>query len=380
MTNQKIIFPFKNKPEFINELRIKVNAYFEDNKISKYGNPGMVVKTIFMFALYLVPYFLMITGVVRNPVTMLFLWLIMGTGMAGIGLSVMHDANHKVYSKNQKVNKVLFYSLNFLSGFFQTWQHQHNTLHHGYTNIDGHDEDINPGKILRLSPSKPKYSFHKYQHFYGWFVYGLMTLTWSTNKDFKQLYRYHREGVTLNTKRSFRSLLTELIISKIFFYGYLLVIPLLLLPLPWWLVIVYYLSMHLVCGFILGIIFQTAHVMPTSRYPLPDKKGNMENNWAIHQLLTTTDYSPNARAFSWFVGGLNYQVEHHLFLNICHVHYRKIAPIVRETAEKHGLPYHVQPTFFKALHEHYKMLKLLGRQSAIKTGKEQQMVRGYKSA
>ncbi len=289
------------------------------------------------------------------------MWIVMGFGMSGIGLSVMHDANHRSYSRNQGVNRFLSYSLNFLGGFAPAWQYQHNTLHHGFTNIEGFDEDIDTVKILRFSPGKPLYRIHRFQQFYAWFFYGLMTLTWTIDKDFKQLFRYRREGIELSQRKSFGALLAELIISKVLYYTYILVIPIIFLPVPWWMVIIFYLSMQMVSGFVLGIIFQTAHVMPSSEYPLPDATGNIENNWAIHQLMTTTDYAPDSKAFSWFVGGLNYQVEHHLFPNICHIHYHNIAPIVESTAHKYNLPYHVRPSFSKALHDHFLMLKMLGR-------------------
>src|SRR3972149_4782733 len=304
MNSKTIKYSNTIQQDFVNILRKKVKDYFEERGISKYGNANMVLRTVFMFSLFFIPYFLMVTGIVTNPVIMFFLWIIMGFGTAGIGLSVMHDANHKSYSKDQKINKVLSYSLNLVGGFSRTWQYQHNTLHHGFTNIDGYDEDIDPGKILRFSPNKPLYKIHKFQHIYAWFFYGLMTITWTIDKDFKQLFRYRREGVLISRRKSFGLLLTELIISKLIYYTYILVIPLLVLPVSWWVVLIYYLSMHFVSGFISGIIFQRAHVMPTSKYPVPEKDGSIENSWAIHQLLTTTDYSPKRRILYWFIGEL----------------------------------------------------------------------------
>ncbi|MFC2086567.1 fatty acid desaturase family protein [Bacteroidota bacterium] len=196
---------------------------------------------------------------------------------------------------------------------------------------------------------------------YAWFLYGHMTVTWTIDKDFKQLFRYHKDGIALSQKNSLGFLLTELIVSKIIYYMYILVIPILFLPVPWWMILFFYFSMHFVSGFSLGIIFQTAHVMPASEYPMPDEKGNVENNWAIHQLMTTSNYSPKNRWFSWFIGALNYQVEHHLFPNICHVHYKNISGLVKTVAHKYNLPYHVQPNFLTAIRNHSKMLKILGR-------------------
>ncbi|HYW94715.1 MAG TPA: fatty acid desaturase, partial [Bacteroidales bacterium] len=294
MSTTHIKFANKRQTEFVIDLRKQVNDYFKANQISKNGNITMVLKTIFMFSLYLIPYFMMITGVVTRPPLLLGMYMLMSLGMAGIGLSVMHDANHRAYSSNQTVNRILSMSLSLVGGFAPLWRHQHNTMHHGFTNIEGYDEDINPVSILRFSPGKPLYKIHRFQQFYAWFFYGLMTITWSIDKDFKQIFRYRREGIELSQNKSFSRLFTELILSKLFYYTYILVIPILVLPIPWWMVVLFYIVMHLGSGFILGIIFQTAHVMPSSEYPEPDESGTMENNWAIHQLLTTSDYAPKS--------------------------------------------------------------------------------------
>ena len=278
----------------------------------------------------------------------------------------MHDANHRSYAKKAWVNKIMSYTLSLLGGFSPTWQYQHNTLHHGFTNIDGYDEDINPGGLMRFCPGKPRLRIHKFQHLYAWFLYGLMTVTWTVDKDFRQLYRYSKSSDFIASQKPLGNLLVELIITKILYYTYILLIPILVLPVSWWLVLVFYFSMHFVCGFILGIIFQTAHVVPSSSFPVPSNTGAVDNNWAVHQLTTTANYSAKSGVFSWLIGGLNYQVEHHLFPHICHVHYKKIAPIVERTAKEFGLPYHQQGSFVMALFNHYKMLKKLGCNSVVK--------------
>lgn len=188
-----------------------------------------------------------------------------------------------------------------------------------------------------------------------------MTISWSTRKDFKQVLAYKREGVVLDKSKSYKYMIVDLIVSKIIYYAIFLVIPILVLPISWAWILLFYFMRHFISGFILSAIFQTAHVVPSSEYPLPDSKGQMKFNWAIHQLHTTANYAPNNRIFSWLIGGLNYQVEHHLFPTISHVHYRAIAVMVKETAQKYSLPYYVQPSFFAALRNHYVRLKTLGR-------------------
>ncbi|PIQ49946.1 MAG: acyl-CoA desaturase [Cytophagales bacterium CG12_big_fil_rev_8_21_14_0_65_40_12] len=361
MKYKSIKFSRSNQVEYIADLRKRVKDYFESNQISVYGNSTMVTKTIVMFLLYFGPYALMLSGLITNPWVIILMWAIMGFGMSGIGLSVMHDANHGAYSKNQHVNKYMGYVMNIIGASAFNWKVQHNVLHHSFTNIEGMDEDIDPGKLMRLSPHAPKLKVHRIQHIYGWFLYGLMTFLWLTTKDFKQLYRYKQLGLLKAQKRTYRSVLIETIVSKIVYYGYALVLPLIFIPGPSWLILLGFFIMHFITGLSLGLIFQPAHVMPTADYPMPDDTGSLENNWAVHQLFTTTNFSPKSRIFSWYVGGLNYQIEHHLFPNICHVHYKKISKIVRETTLEYGLPYHSEKNFISAIISHGKMLKMLGK-------------------
>jgi len=360
MIKNKFIFS-KNNAEFVSELRDKVKDYFEKNNRSKYGNASIVIKSLIMIFLSLIPYMLMVSGIVDTVFLTIICWMLMGIGMAGMGMVLMHDANHGSFSKSAKTNRFLGKSLYLLGGFPPNWKYQHNTLHHGYTNIDGHDEDIAPIGILRFSPHQPLHKIHKNQYWYAWFFYCLMTLSWVTITDFIRLYNYKQTEALLSSTKKYKQLFLELILSKILYYTLLLVIPLIFISLSWYWIVLGFLVMHVTSGLILSTIFQTAHVMPTSEYPLPDENGNSKNSWAIHQLLTTSDYSPRSSVFSWLIGGLNYQIEHHLFPNISHVHYKGISSLVKETAYKYKLPYHVQPNFFSAVSNHVQMLKTLGR-------------------
>jgi linoleoyl-CoA desaturase len=351
----------KNNNEFVSELREKIKRYFEKENISKYGNASLVFKSFIMFSVYIAPFVLMLTGIIQTLPVFLLCWLFMGIGMAGVGMGVMHDANHRSFSQNNTVNKWLSKSAYLLGAYPKNWQFQHNTLHHGFTNIDNYDEDISPAGILRFSPHSPLYKIHKYQYVYAWFFYSLMSFSWIVLKDFTRLYRYKKLDPALKNQKKFNKSLLELIVSKIVYYTIFLVLPILLVPFAWYWVLLGFLSMHFVCGLILSTIFQTAHVVTDSEFPLPDENGSINSNWAVHQLKTTSDFSPKSIIFSWLIGGLNYQIEHHLFPNISHVHYRRISRIVKETAENYNLPYHVHSNFLQAVGMHVKMLKLLGK-------------------
>lgn len=357
---QKLKFNNKNLL-FFQTLRKRVDEYFKANKIQKHGDNRMFLKTFVTFAMYFVPYAVFLTGAVTSVPALLALCVLMGCGLACIGLAVMHDANHGSFSKSHKVNKIMSYSLNLIGGHSVNWKIQHNDLHHTYTNVEGHDEDISPRGILRFSPHSPYKKIHRFQYIYAWFLYGLMTLTWVLRKDFVRLKEYEKEGLLKAHRESYRSQLTILIISKVLYFAYMIGLPLLLTDYSFLNILTGFLLIHFTGGLILGIIFQPAHVVLDTKYPLPDQSGNLENDWAVHQLYTTANFSPNNSILTWFAGGLNYQVEHHLFPGISHLHYRKISEIVKATAEEYNYPYNSAPSLVSALVSHTKMLYTLGR-------------------
>lgn len=351
--------------EFYKELKKRVNSYFKSNNISKYGNVNMVLKTIFMVSLYFVPLLLIVTFV-TNAWLAILLWIVAGFGMAGIGLSIMHDANHGAYSKYNFVNKAMGFLINFVGGNGLNWRIQHNVLHHTYPNVDGVDEDIDVDGLMRFSPNQKREKFHKYQHLYAWFLYGLLTINWFFIKDYKQLTRYKNMGLLETQNITYASALWTIILTKILYAFLFIVLPLWFAPTAWYVTLIGFVAMHFVAGFLLSIIFQSAHVLPSSDFPIPDESGNIETDWAVNQLYNTANFASQAKLFSWFVGGLNFQVEHHLFPNICHVHYKDISKIVKETAIEYNLPYYNYTTFFSAIKDHAKLLKKLGNQDDIR--------------
>lgn len=345
-------------PEFFRTLNERVNGYFKQNQLSKHGGIKIMLKSFVVLAVYIVPYCLLLSGIFTGVVPFIVLWIGMGLGIAGIGLNIMHDANHGSYSNNKTINDLMSKTMVLMGSSCTTWRIQHNVLHHSYTNIEGVDADIPVMRVLRLSPNQPKQYIQKFQHIYAWVLYSLISFSRLVARDFEQLSNFYSMGLIRNG--TFTKELIQMIIGKVFYITYSLIIPIILLPQSPWLIISGFMLMHLVAGLILGLIFQTAHIVPTSTYPLPDNDGNMDTDWAVHQLETTANYSNNSPVFSWFVGGLNYQIEHHLFPNISHIHYKNIAGIVAETAKEYGVPYHQQGSFLTAIINHKNMLKTLG--------------------
>lgn len=360
MRRKTVKFNNADSPKFIVELRKRVNQHFKDNGITRYGNKAMHRKTVFMILLYLVPFIIICTGLVQSSILVILLWILVGLGMAGIGLSIMHDANHGAYSKSQKVNTRLGYLMNVLGGNHITWKVQHNVLHHSFTNVDGLDEDIEL-PVMRFSPNQKRYKIFRFQAYYASFFYALLTIFKGFVKDFKQLRDYGKRGLLEKQGTTTTKAVIGAIFMKIIYVAVILVLPILLtgkISLMVW----GFLTMHFVCGLILAYIFQSAHVIEDTQFYEPSEDDTVENSWAILQLRTTANFAHGSKWFSWFIGGLNYQVEHHLFPNICHIHYKDLAPIVKQTAEEYGVTYHEFKTFGGAIASHLRLLNRLGKE------------------
>ena len=359
MRDSRINFGTEPIGNFTHVLKTRVNAYFEEAKLSRQGGGTMIIKTIIMLMLYFIPFGILFSGAVQSYIGQLGLWLLMAAGMSGIGLGIMHDANHGASFKSQRLNN-FFGKVIYLVGVDQlNWKIQHNVLHHTFTNIDGHDDSLEAGNLLRFSPNQKLLKHHKYQQYYAWFLYTLQTISWSIITDYNRLRKYIGMGVIPNNK-SERRLYFELFFGKFIYYSLILFLPMFLTPSSWWMTLVFFLIMHLTAGLFLACVFLPAHIMPDNEYPIPSNKGDLKNDWLVHQIVTSCNFATESKLFSWFVGGLNYQIEHHLFPNICHVHYPAISKILKATVKEYGIPYRHYTTFLDAIKAHRVMLKKLG--------------------
>lgn len=356
--------PSPEKEQFFATLRQRVQAYFNQNHIERTANGKMYFKTTTMLFLYFLPIVLIYLNIL--PFWAMWLcYLLMGVGVVGIGMGVMHDAIHNSYSSKTWVNKLLGYTMNLVGGSNFTWKVQHNHLHHTYTNVPGHDEDINNKPILRLAPTGEWRPIHRFQHWYALFLYGFLTISWVTAGDFEQLVRYTKRGLTRELGHSVAWEATKLIATKAVYWTFILFIPMFALDYAWWQVLIGFFAMHFMAGFVLALVFQLAHVVKDTQYTFPDENGNIDNSWAINQLMTTANFARNNRFISWWIGGLNFQIEHHLLPQICHVHYPKLAPIVKQTAEEFGLPYYEYKSMWAAIKSHLARLKELGARPSL---------------
>ena len=295
---------------------------------------------------------------------MLALAVGIGAFSAFIGFNVCHDAIHGAYSSKSWVNTSLSLVFNVIGANAYVWSITHNKIHHTYTNIPDHDEDIDvaPG-LIRLSPLEEYKRHMKYQHYYAFFVYGLASLSWVLRKDFVKFFQ-KKIGQYDNTNHP-RKEYFNLFFFKAVYYTLFIVLPLVYLDITWWQFLIGFFALHMTEGFILGLVFQLAHVVEGTGFPSPNIEGNIEEAWAVHQMQTTANFARKNRLANFLCGGLNFQIEHHLFPHICHTHYVKISEIVKATAQECNVPYIESETFTGALKSHFSTLRKLGQKPAM---------------
>lgn len=365
MTSDKRV-RFKSTPkksEFIKVLRQRVNDYFEDNNISPYANGRMIFKTIFAIVAWVGVYAVIMSDVLSdNPFALIMTFMALGFVNIFIAFNIMHDATHDAYSEKQWINDMMGYSMNFIGGNQYLFRRMHGA-HHGYVNIQGIDVTLETHGLFRFTPDEPWEPRHKYQHFYTPILYALAMFHWVTIKDFKWFFAEKNIGNIKNITHPFREYVI-LFIGKIVYFGLSLVLPLMLLSAPIWVILIGFVWMHILPSLTFALIFQVTHIYEGTHYPLPDDDGNIDNNYALHVLETTADFSRKKPLGTWLMGGINIHVIHHIFPKICHVHYNVLTDILKETAEEFGIEYHENPSFWVALKKHMWMLHHLSKKEA----------------
>jgi len=348
---------FNNKKSaFYSTLKTNVDQYFKTNNIKKTGN-----WTLYTKALILIPSAIAIYVVLLTADYSAFLGIslaaLLGFIIASIGFNIMHDACHGSYSSKKWVNEVLGLTLNALGGNAFIWKFKHNIVHHTYTNVDGIDDDIAKSPIMRQCTTQKWVPAHRYQHIYVVLVYAISSFAWVTMMDFNKYFTqrvYNTDLQKMNTSDH-----VVFWLSKLMYAIFYIAFPIYLVGVSNW--AIGFAAMHVTMGLTLALVFQLAHVVEHAEF---EAVGNddkvIENEWAAHQVKTTANFAPRNWFVNWYVGGLNYQVEHHLFPRISHVHYPAISGIVQKTCEEFNLPYNTYPTMGESIASHFRMMKKLG--------------------
>jgi linoleoyl-CoA desaturase len=348
---------FTSSPTFYNDLRQRVHTYFSESNTPQTGNWQLYSKAIILIA-----------TLVGSYITLLFytppigiaiaLCVIMGVATAGIGFNIMHDGSHGSFSKNKFLNKMAAYTLNMLGGNASIWNIKHNVVHHSFTNVDGVDADIDANPFLRMCRTQKYRSFHRFQHIYVVFFYSFMYFFWMFYLDYKRYFKGDVGGVPTNLSTAEHISFWG---SKALCYFFVLILP--IYQLGFLTALGGYLIYVTVAGFITSVIFQLAHTVEHTEFPLPNEDGKLDNEWAIHQVQTTANFATRNPILTWFCGGLNFQIEHHLFPKISHVHYPAISRIVRETCSEYDLHYIEFPRLDTAVKSHWRLLYELGQKA-----------------
>jgi len=350
---------FSGENAFQAELRRRVEAYLKSTGRSQRDCPRMYAKTGIIIGVFAATYVLLVF-VVSAWWLAVPLAVLLGLSAAAIGFNVMHDAGHKAYSKHAWINHLMNITVEVIGGSSHVWHWKHGVFHHTYVNITGYDTDIDMGGLARFTPHQKRLRFHRWQHWYVWFLYGLMAVKWHLYDDFRDVIRGRMDGHKFPRPKGRE--LAVFLGGKAIFLLLAFGIPLLFHPL--WAVALFYGVAVVVLGVVLSIVFQLAHCVEEADFPVPDEPGRMQTSWGIHQVETTVDFARRSRLAAWLLGGLNYQIEHHLFSRICHVNYPAISKLVEETCHEFGVRYTVHDSLFAGLRSHFRWLRRMGQAQA----------------
>ena len=346
---------FESSGDFHAEVKRAVARYFDQSGRSERADGRMWMKTAVIVSWAVGSYLLLVFGDVAAWQRVL-LAASLGFAMAGIGFSVMHDANHGSYTRGARANRVLGFALDLIGGSSYMWRHKHNVLHHTYTNVSGHDLDIGGNALLRFSPDQSHRSFMRYQHLYVWALYAIYPLGWWLVDDFQRLITGRIGGKKVPPPKA--GDVFVLLLGKASFLGWAFVLPVLVHPT--WLVLAFAGVTVATLGLTLATTFQLAHCVGQADFH-DGREGVPLGDWATHQVTTTVDFARGNRLLGWYLGGLNFQIEHHLFPKVCHVHYPALARIVESTCAAHGIRYSAQPSLVDAIAANVRWLRELGR-------------------
>jgi linoleoyl-CoA desaturase len=345
------------------ELNRRVKAHMLATRRRERGCPEMYLKTAIILAAFATLY-VSLVFVATTWWLAVLLALALALAMVAIGFNVMHDANHDAYSNHRWVNRAMGMSLDLVGGSSYFWRWKHNVFHHAFVNVVGYDTDINLAGLGRLTPHHPRAWIHRWQHLYVWFLYGAMVIKWQLYDDFRLALTRQMADHRFPPPRGAQWFV--FLGGKLVFFSLAFAIPLTMHE-PWVVAASYALT-TVVMGVVLGVVFQLAHCVEHADFPRDSGSGRMAAPWAVHQVETTVDFARNSRVASWLLGGLNFQIEHHLFSRMCHVNYPAIAPLVEQTCREFGVHYKHNPTFLVALRSHYRWLRALGRPDATGGG------------
>ena len=350
---------FTGANTFFTTLRARVDEHFAG--ADRRNDPRLYRKAAIIAVWFIASYALLLTA--DSAAIRVLACVSFAIAAGALGFNVFHDAVHGSFSSNRRTNMILSRLACAVLGtgrYF--WWYKHNVLHHHYTNIFEWDDDIETRGSLRLSPRQPWEPKFKYQHFWFYFAYSFATIEWLFVKDFVQYFSLRINPYQAIPRMSSAEKL-EFWSAKIFYFTLFVGLPFALFPV--WEVLTGLLIFHVILSLVLTLIFNLAHSIEKAEFPAPcAETAAIDDEWAAHQMRTTVNFATGNRVLNWFSGGLNFQIEHHLFPQMSHTHYPAISAIVRRTAQEYGLPYNLYDTYLGTVASHFRILRTLAAKPA----------------
>ena len=268
-----------------------------------------------------------------------------------------HDASHGALHKSRLVNGIGNCFVRVFGGSAMSWRDEHVVQHHGHTNVYGLDHDLESGGFMRFHPAQAHKGFHRFQHLYAWFLYGAVILRWLWVEDFNDWARnpYRKPP----RARAVHAL--EIFGTKLFHAFAFIVVPCAVGGVATG--VGAYLFTYALIGMSLATTFVVAHL--SSVQQLAFARSELPEDWGQMQVMTTANFGVHQAWLTFLIGGLNHQIEHHLFPTISHRHYPLISRVVRAFCEARAVPYLEFPSFPAAIAGHYRHLKRLGSERPL---------------
>lgn len=349
---KRIIFA-PETTNFFKELREEVDLYFKTTNQTKIGGRRMLVKIVVLLIIYFAVYSSIFYFKTTTSIFLAYVFL--GGWSIVLGLNIGHDAAHNTVFKKKKKNTYLLLVFELLGTSSYNWVNRHLGAHHLFPNIINYDSDIQQTDIVKIFPEDKHKKMHAYQHFYMPLVYLFYILRWIVYRDFKD---YHQTSIGAFDNSKFpRKELFKIVFSKLFYLGYVILLPSLVLGISIWSMVLAFFVLTLSGSFVITMVLLSTHVGENTNFPSPNEDGVMPHSWSYHQLLTTSDFSTDNPIINFLFGGFNHHVIHHLFPNICHIHYPELTKILSRTAKKYGAPYKQNKYLYAAMFSHFKLLK-----------------------
>lgn len=340
------------------ELKKEVATLLNTSHLFQNRKRVLYFKVLFYFSIFIAAITLLYISPALTMLQLIGRYLFVGISGVFLAFNVSHDATHGTISNNKWMNKLIFYlSFNLQGTNAYLWSVRHKASHHVFPNVDGCDADIDDNPVIRLSPTKKHFWYHRYQAFYSFFVYCIYTIHWIFFKDW--LYFSKSQIANLkNIKHTFGEFI-DVLFWKCVYLSMMLFLPHFVLHYSWTWVLTSFLISNVAVSLIFIFTLIISHLTLETDFPVPDKNEKLPYTYSQHQLATSLDYYPTNKMVNFFLGGFNSHAAHHLFPHLPHTLYTDITPIIQRLVKKYNYRYN-ESTLPKAIASHFKYLQKMG--------------------